>query len=103
MPVDVLRNVMEYLPPETLSTLRGASTEMRYMVDEYVGMLVETGEFYDSEGTNLRSLEYEYQPSQILENWEYNAFTRNVAPPSVEEAAAKATLRAEGFDTTLTP
>jgi hypothetical protein len=103
MPVDAVRNMLEYLPPETLSTLRFASPEMRNMVDSYVRTLVETGEFYDSEGTNLRYLEYRYEPSVILEKWEYNEFTSNVAPLSEEEAAAKSTLRAEMFDVTLTP
>ena len=106
MPVDAVRNVLEYLPPETLITLRGTSTEMRYIVDSYVFKLVETGEFYDSEGTNLRDLRYPYEPSVasvILENWGHNAFTRSVAPLSVEEAAAKSTLRAQAFDISLTP
>jgi uncharacterized protein YkwD len=103
MPVDVVRNVMEYLPPETLSTLRGASTEMQYMVDSYVFKLVETSEFQDPEGRDLKELEYPYQPSEILENWGNNVFTRSAAPPSVEEAAATAARRAEAFDTTLTP
>jgi hypothetical protein len=103
MPVDVARAVVEYLPPEMLSIMRFASPEFRNMVDSYVLNLVEIGEFQDPEGRDLRFLEYPYQPSEILENWEYNEFTRNVAPLSVEEAAAKATLRAEAFDTTLTP
>jgi hypothetical protein len=38
-----------------------------------------------------------------LENWGHNAFTRSVAPLSVEEAAAKSTMRAQAYDTTLTP
>src|SRR5688572_14020426 len=85
MTVDEARAVVEYLPPEMLSIMRFASPEFRNMVDSYVLNLVEIGEFQDPEGRDLRFLEYPYQPSEILENWEYNEFTRNVAPLSVEE------------------
>ena len=102
MPVDVVRNVLEYLPPETLSTIRGASSEMRGIVDSYVLNLVETGELLDPEGRPLRDSEYwQYrpEPSAILESWGNNEFARYVAPLSEAEVEA----RAEGFDPILTP
>jgi F-box domain len=99
MPVDVLQNIIEYLPPETLSTLRVASPGMREMVDTWVGKLVETGELQDPEGNDLRYLEYSYEPSEILENWANHGFSRSVAPLSEAEVAA----RAESFDVILTP
>jgi len=99
MPEDVVRNVLEYLPPETLSTIRGASPEWRDMVDSYVLKLVETGELQDPEGRDLRYLEYRPEPWEILESWGNNDFARNRAPLSEEEVAA----RAESFDPILTP
>jgi hypothetical protein len=39
----------------------------------------------------------EYLPPEMLESWANNELTRSVAPLSVEEAAARATLRAEVF------
>jgi outer membrane protein OmpA-like peptidoglycan-associated protein len=94
---------MEYWPPEMLETLGYTSPEFREMVESYVLSLVEEGEFRDPEGRDLRDLEYTYQPSEILENWANNQFTRTVAPLSVEEVAANASRRAEAFDVTLTP
>jgi hypothetical protein len=87
LPVDVLQNMLEYLPPETLSTIREASPGMRDMVDNYVERLVQAGELTDREGTELRDLEYRYEPSEILDNWGNNEFGRLVQPRSEADQA----------------
>jgi hypothetical protein len=78
--------MMEFMGPETLSTLRSGSEELQAQVDDYLEHLIDSGKLTDRQGRTVRSGVLE--PSEVLQNWSNEWILIDYQPPSEADVAA---------------